>query len=365
MINKHLTDNIVDPDDRRQPQNDDQEEFAFISESDEIDFSAAEQDVSLDAQSFDLSKPTSDLTSVESDDMFRMYITEAASVPLLKAAEEVDLAQRIERGRLAQQEIGRGKLRPPRLSQLRRLVDDGHCAQERLIQANALLVVSVAKKYLGRGVSFMDLIQEGNIGLMRATKKFDYRRGFKFSTYATWWIRQAITRALANQSRTIRLPAYIGDLVSRARRAQHQLQQRLERLPTVEELADVLELPPTRVEELLASVQQPLSLQMVVNDENEDALGDLIEDTTSPNPEDKVDQLLRDENLRELLTSLPEREMQVLRMRYGLNDDDPMTLSEVGRRLGISRERARQIESQALSRLRQPVIRETLLPYNE
>ncbi len=304
-----------------------------------------------------------DLKNIETDDMVKMYIKEATRTRLLTADEEVELAQRIERGRMAQQELGRGNTAPSRLNQLRRLVEDGRSASERLIQANALLVISVAKKYIGRNVPFIDLIQEGNIGLMRAAKKFDYTRGFKFSTYATWWIRQAITRALADQSRTIRLPAYMGDQVNRMLRIQQQLQQRLGRAPTPQEVGEVMEMPVAKIEEMIKAIQQPLSLQMSINEDEDDALGDLIEDTTTPNPEDSTIQTLLGSDLKDILDQLPARELRVLQMRYGLLDGEPLTLNEVGRRLGISRERARQIESQALRRLRTPLSQYKLRSY--
>jgi RNA polymerase primary sigma factor len=304
-----------------------------------------------------------DLKNIETDDMVKMYIKEATRTRLLTAEEEVELAQRIERGRMAQQELGRGNTAPSRLNQLRRLVEDGRSASERLIQANALLVISVAKKYIGRNVPFIDLIQEGNIGLMRAAKKFDYTRGFKFSTYATWWIRQAITRALADQSRTIRLPAYMGDQVNRMLRIQQQLQQRLGRAPTPQEIGDMMEMPAVKIEEMIKAIQQPLSLQMSINEDEDDALGDLIEDTTTPNPEDSTIQTLLGSDLKDILEQLPARELRVLQMRYGLLDGEPLTLNEVGRRLGISRERARQIESQALRRLRTPLSQYKLRSY--
>jgi RNA polymerase primary sigma factor len=305
------------------------------------------------------------LADVDTNDMVRMYITEAIRVPLLTADEEVNLAQRIERGLMGQQELARGNVAGQRLTQLRRLIEDGHAAQENLIQSNALLVISVAKKYIGRGVPFLDLIQEGNIGLMRAARKFEYRRGFKFSTYATWWIRQAITRALADQSRTIRLPAYMSDLVNRMLRSQQQLHQKLGRQPNTEELAAVMEMTVGKVEEMIKSVQQPLSLQSPISDEDDEEFGDLIEDSTSLDPEGNAIQTMLREDLTGILDELPVRELKVLQMRFGLLDGEAMTLSEVGQRLGISRERARQIEAQALGRLRKPVIQGKLRAYTE
>jgi RNA polymerase primary sigma factor len=306
-----------------------------------------------------------DLENVEIDDSVRLYIREATHVPLLTAGEEAELAQRIERGRMAQEELGRGKVAPNRLKELRLLIEDGTAAREHLIRANARLVISVAKKYIGRGVPFLDLIQEGNIGLMRAAKKFDYRRGFKFSTYATWWIRQAITRALADQSRTIRLPAYMGDQVNRMLRVQHQLQQKLRRAPKADELAEALGLPTSKVEQMIEVTRLPVSLETPIGEEDEDVLGDFIQDNSSPDPEGNAMQALMQEDLTEMLAQLPPRELRVLQMRYGLLDGEPLTLSEVGRKMGITRERARQLESQALQRLRRPESGHKLRAYAE
>jgi RNA polymerase primary sigma factor len=315
------------------------------------------------AHSFEVSEV--DLESVEIDDTVRLYIREATYVPLLNAHEESDLAQRIERGRMAQKELARGNVGGKRLKELRQLIEDGMAAREHLIRANARLVISVAKKYIGRGVPFLDLIQEGNIGLMRAAKKFDYRRGFKFSTYATWWIRQAITRALADQSRTIRLPAYMGDQVNRMLRVQHQLQQKLHRAPKLDELAEALSLPTAKVEQMMQVTRHPVSLETPIGEEEDDVLGDFIEDSGSPDPEDNALQTLMHEDLSEILSQLPPRELRVLQMRYGLLDGEPLTLSEVGRKMGITRERARQLESQALQRLRRPESGRKLRPYAE
>lgn len=305
------------------------------------------------------------LKDIETEDMLKLYVREATRIPLLTALEEQELAQAIEHGRLAQKEITRGKVSPNRLKELRLMIEAGWSARERLIRANARLVISVAKKYVGRGVPFLDLIQEGNIGLMRAAKKFDYRRGFKFSTYATWWIRQAITRALADQSRTIRLPVYMGDQINRMLREQSKLQQKLGRMPTQEELAKALEVPPAKIEQMMEAGMQPLSLQMPVGEDEDDALGDIIEDNTVPNPEETTVGALLREDLQELLRQLPPRELRVLQMRYGLIDGEPMTLNEVGRRMGITRERVRQLEAQALHRLRTPQSQNRLRAYAE
>ena len=306
-----------------------------------------------------------DLEHIEIDDAVELYLREATRVPLLTAKEEGELAQRIELGRMAQDEIARGNTTPTRIKELRHLIEDGWAAREHLIRANARLVISVAKKYIGRGVPFLDLIQEGNIGLMRAAKKFDYRRGFKFSTYATWWIRQAITRALAEHSRTIRLPVYMGDQVSKMLRVQHQLQQRLGRAPTKNELAEALEIPVGKVEQLIAATRQPISLETPVGEEDDEALGDFIEDRDSPNPEEVATQTLMHEDLEEMLAILPPRELRILQLRYGLLDGQALTLNEVGRKMGVTRERARQLEAQALSRLRNPMAQHRLSGYTD
>jgi RNA polymerase primary sigma factor len=306
-----------------------------------------------------------DLSSVDTDDLVRLYLREAARVPLLTAEEESDLAQRIERGRMAQEELARGNVTTRRIKELRILIEDGWDARERLIRANARLVISVAKKYIGRGVPFIDLIQEGNIGLMRAAKKFDYRRGYKFSTYATWWIRQAITRAVADQGRTIRLPVHMGDQINRMMRTQHEMQQQLGRVPTTEELAEALEVPTTKIDQMRRVVQQPLSLQMTVGEEDDEEFGEFIEDTSTLAPEDSAMQSMMQADLQERLDALPPRELRILQLRYGLVDGQPMTLNEVGRKMGITRERARQLEAQALRRLRTAGNEQKLRAYTE
>jgi RNA polymerase primary sigma factor len=294
------------------------------------------------------------LAGVEVDDVLRIYLREAAQTPLLTADEEVDLSKRIERCRRAHEEISRGNLSEERRDELQRFIRDGQNARERMIRANARLVISVARRYSGHGLPITDLIQEGNIGLMRAIRNFDYRRGFKFSTYATWWVRQGISRALADQSRTIRLPAYLSDQVGRLRRVQADLQQRLGRVPTSEEMAEVMGMPPTRINQMIESLAQPMSLEAPVNEEMEGELGDMLEDVNAPNPEEAVMDSMLTEEVRAQLNDLPSRERQVLELRYGLGDIKPLTLAEVGQRLGITRERARQLEMQALERLRHP-----------
>ena len=304
-----------------------------------------------------------DLANIDTDDTIGLYLKEVSRVPLLTAEEEVDLAQRIERGRMAREELAKGNVATKRRLELRHLIEDGWAAREHLITANSRLVISVAKKYMGRGVPFLDLIQEGNIGLIRATKKFDYRRGHKFSTYATWWIRQAVTRAIADQGRTIRVPVHMGDQINKLLRVQHQLTQRLGREPSVEELADALEVPPKKVENMIQVARRPLSLETPTDDEEDSVLGDFIEDDEAPPPDDTATYNLLKEHLEDVLNSLPPREVRILQLRYGLLDGQAYTLEEVGRKMGVTRERVRQIEAQALSRLRHPTIRRRLRDY--
>lgn len=303
------------------------------------------------------------LANIDTDDTIGLYLKEVSRVPLLTAVEEVELAQRIERGRIAREELARGKVSPRRRLELRRMIEDGWAAREHLITANSRLVISVAKKYMGRGVPFLDLIQEGNIGLIRATKKFDYRRGHKFSTYATWWIRQAVTRAIADQGRTIRVPVHMGDQINKLLRTQHQLTQRLGRDPSVEELANALEVPPKKVENMIQVARRPLSLETPTDDEEDSVLGDFIEDEEAAPPDETATYNLLREHLSEVLNGLPPREVRILQLRYGLLDGQAYTLEEVGRKMGVTRERVRQIEAQALSRLRHPTIRRKLRDY--
>lgn len=304
-----------------------------------------------------------DLENIDTDDTIGLYLKEVSRVPLLNAEEEVELAQRIERGRMAREELAKGNVNNRRRLELRKLIEDGWAAREHLITANSRLVISVAKKYMGRGVPFLDLIQEGNIGLIRATKKFDYRRGHKFSTYATWWIRQAVTRAIADQGRTIRVPVHMGDQINKLLRVQHQLTQRLGRDPTVEELAIALDVSPKKVENMIQVARRPLSLETPTDDEEDSVLGDFIEDDEAPPPDDSATYNLLREHLEEVLNGLPPREVRILQLRYGLLDGQAYTLEEVGRKMGVTRERVRQIEAQALSRLRHPSIRRKLRDY--
>ncbi len=293
--------------------------------------------------------------ALDSDDVVGLYLKEAGRVPLLVAAEEVSLAKRMERAEIARQQLEELEDQLPLddVYTLREWVDDGELAQEHLVRANARLVISVAKKYIGRGVPFLDLIQEGNIGLIRATNKFDYRRGHKFSTYATWWIRQAVSRAVADQGRTIRVPVHMGDQLNRMRRIQLQLTQELGRDPLISELAVGMETTPEKIENLLEIARRPVSLETPIDEDGDSTFGDFVEDVNSPAPAEEVATNLLHEQLKTALDRLPNREAQILRLRYGLEDGRVYTLEEVGQAIGVTRERVRQLEAQALNRLRQ------------
>jgi RNA polymerase primary sigma factor len=293
--------------------------------------------------------------ALDTDDVVGLYLKEAGRVPLLTGVQEVELAKRMERGLLAAnklKEMG-DRLSPDDRYLLQDLVGDGEMAQEHLVRANARLVISVAKKYIGRGVHFLDLIQEGNIGLIRATNKFEYHRGHKFSTYATWWIRQAVSRAVADQGRTIRVPVHMGDQLNRMRRVQLILLQELGRDPSIEELAVGMETTPDKVEHLLEISRRPVSLETPIDEDGDSTFGDFVEDTNTPAPADEVATHLLHEQLQGALNKLPQREAQILRLRYGLEDGRVYTLEEVGQTIGVTRERVRQLEAQALNRLRQ------------
>ncbi|MGQ9887209.1 MAG: sigma-70 family RNA polymerase sigma factor [Aggregatilineales bacterium] len=293
--------------------------------------------------------------AIDTDDVVGLYLKEAGRVPLLTAEQEVELARRMEAAALARQQLEKygDSLPLDDVYALRETILDGEAAQEHLIRANARLVISVAKKYIGRGVPFLDLIQEGNIGLIRATNKFEYQRGHKFSTYATWWIRQAVSRAVADQGRTIRVPVHMGDQLNRMRRIQLQLTQELGREPTVEELASGMETTPDKIEDLMEISRRPVSLETPIDEEGDSTFGDFVEDVSSPAPAEEVATHLLHEQLTQALNRLPAREAQILRLRYGLEDGRVYTLEEVGQTIGVTRERVRQLEAQALNRLRQ------------
>jgi RNA polymerase primary sigma factor len=301
--------------------------------------------------------------SGDGEDTLSQYMREVGNLPLLTQDEEVQLAKRIERGHEARASLASGTVSDAQRKELQSIVEDGWAAQETLVTRNSRLVISVAKKYLGKGVPFSDLIQDGNVGLIRATKKFDYRKGYKFSTYATWWIRQAITRGIAEHSRTIRLPVHLNDQLNKLRRINHLLTQKLGRLPSSEELAEAVEWPHDKVEYMLEVSQTPLSLESPTNDEEDTTLGDYIADDQADSPIEEVSTNMMNSEIREVLQSLPPREAHILELRFGLADGKSHSLQEVGELVGITRERVRQIESQAMKRLRKPEIRSKLHAY--
>lgn len=303
-------------------------------------------------------------TGGPSADLFRQYLREIGRIPLLTAAEEVELARRVEAGLFAEEKLGSTPDLDSRLAHdLDRLVVMGRMAKRRLIEANLRLVVSVAKRYVGRGLTMLDLVQEGNLGLIRAVEKFDYARGYKFSTYATWWIRQAMSRALADQARTIRVPVHVVELINRVVRVQRRMLQERGYEPTPEEVAAHLELPPERVGEVLRLAQEPVSLHAPVGEEDDVALGDLIEDGDAASPVESAAFLLLREHLEAVLSTLGERERKVVQLRYGLADGRPRTLEEIGRLFGVTRERIRQIESKTLNKLRDHAFADQLRGY--
>jgi RNA polymerase primary sigma factor len=297
-----------------------------------------------------------DLSTISTDDTVGLYLKEMARVPLLTTEQEVDLAKRLERGLLSQKKLEKmnGTAGYKKRAELLGHVEDGRGAREHLIKANTRLVVSIAKKYIGRGVPFLDLIQEGNLGLMKAVEKFDYRRGYRFSTYATWWIRQTITRAIADQGRTIRVPVHMSDRIRRLYKAARQLEQVYGRKPTPEEIAQELNLEPRKVQWMLKVSWRPLSLERPVGEDEDTEFGAFIEDETTPTPTQSAYQNLLREKVEEVLATLTPREARILRLRFGLQNGRSYTLEEVGQKFGLTRERIRQIEGKALRRLRHP-----------
>ena len=301
--------------------------------------------------------PTTGFERVPSEDTISLYLREMSRVPLLNMDQEVDLAKRYEAGKAAREKLIKlnGNTTEKKRTELENIEQDGLRAREHLIKANTRLVVSVAKRYNGRGVPFLDLIQEGNLGLMKAVEKYDYRKGFRFSTYATWWIRQTITRAIADQGRTIRVPVHMVDRIRVMYKRTHELEQKLGREPTVDELAESLEIPKQKLEWMIRVSWLPLSLETPINeDEDESELGNFIEDQDTPTPSQSVYTKLLSEKIDEILESLPYREARILRLRFGLENGRFYTLEEVGKKFGLTRERIRQIETKALRRLRHP-----------
>ena len=342
---------------------DDEDDDIILDDEDEVE-----------VEKIDLSVPE----GVSVKDPVRMYLKEIGKVPLLSADEEIELAQKMEAGSVAVEKIPLLKERlaetgdeqekeeiQAEIKALQLDVDRGSDAKKRLAEANLRLVVSIAKRYVGRGMLFLDLIQEGNLGLIKAVEKFDYRKGYKFSTYATWWIRQAITRAIADQARTIRIPVHMVETINKLIRVSRQLLQELGREPTPEEIAEEMKMPVERVREILKISQEPVSLETPIGEEEDSHLGDFIKDDNVPVPADAATFTLLKEQLEEVLGTLTEREQKVLTLRFGLEDGRARTLEEVGKEFNVTRERIRQIEAKALRKLRHPSRSRKLKDYLE
>ena len=342
---------------------DDEDDDIILDDEDEVE-----------VEKIDLSVPE----GVSVEDPVRMYLKEIGKVPLLSADEEIELAQKMEAGSVAVEKIPLLKERlaetgeeqekeeiQAEIKALQLDVDRGSDAKKRLAEANLRLVVSIAKRYVGRGMLFLDLIQEGNLGLIKAVEKFDYRKGYKFSTYATWWIRQAITRAIADQARTIRIPVHMVETINKLIRVSRQLLQELGREPTPEEIAEEMKMPVERVREILKTSQEPVSLETPIGEEEDSHLGDFIKDDNVPVPADAATFTLLKEQLEEVLGTLTEREQKVLTLRFGLEDGRARTLEEVGKEFNVTRERIRQIEAKALRKLRHPSRSRKLKDYLE
>ncbi|MDY2912038.1 MAG: RNA polymerase sigma factor RpoD [Agathobacter sp.] len=345
-----------------------------MTEDDDADDIILDEEDEVEVEKIDLSVPE----GVSVEDPVRMYLKEIGKVPLLSAEEEIDLAQKMEEGNVAQEKIIILKKRieesedeaeiadlKEEIKTLQKDVDAGAEAKKRLAEANLRLVVSIAKRYVGRGMLFLDLIQEGNLGLIKAVEKFDYRKGYKFSTYATWWIRQAITRAIADQARTIRIPVHMVETINKLIRVSRQLLQELGREPSPEEIAEEMGMPVERVREILKMSQEPVSLETPIGEEEDSHLGDFIKDDNVPVPADAAAFTLLKEQLEEVLGTLTEREQKVLTLRFGLEDGRARTLEEVGKEFNVTRERIRQIEAKALRKLRHPSRSRKLKDYLE
>ena len=305
----------------------------------------------------ELVDPNTLVDSFSIDDPVRMYLKEIGKVPLLAPDEEIELAQKMSAGNLAKEQLEEaeeGSLSPEDQAELKKLAKAGDAAKQKLAEANLRLVVSIAKRYVGRGMLFLDLIQEGNLGLIKAVEKFDYTKGYKFSTYATWWIRQAITRAIADQARTIRIPVHMVETINKVIRVSRQLLQELGHDPTPEEISEEMNMPVDKVREIMRVAQEPVSLETPIGEEEDSHLGDFIPDDDAPAPQDAASHTLLREQLSEVLDTLTPREEKVLRLRFGLEDGRSRTLEEVGKEFNVTRERIRQIEAKALRKLRHP-----------
>ena len=309
----------------------------------------------VDIEEEELVDPNTLVDSFAIDDPVRMYLKEIGKVPLLTPEEEIDLAQKMNAGALAQEQIDEGEgLSKEDLAQLNAMLKEGEKAKQKLAEANRRLVVSIAKRYVGRGMLFLDLIQEGNLGLIKAVEKFDYTKGYKFSTYATWWIRQAITRAIADQARTIRIPVHMVETINKVIRVSRQLLQELGHDPSPEEIADEMNMPVDKVREILKIAQEPVSLETPIGEEEDSHLGDFIPDEGASEPSEAASFTLLKEQLVDVLSTLTPREEKVLKLRFGIEDGRTRTLEEVGKEFNVTRERIRQIEAKALRKLRHP-----------
>lgn len=335
-----------------------------------VEITEEEGDATIDDDEIPMTDmdPYAGLGHISSDDTISLYLREMSRVPLLDSREEIALAIRIENGKAAQIELGKlnGNATLQQKQELEKVVDNGKEARAHLIKANTRLVVSIAKRYTNRGVPFLDLIQEGNLGLMKAVEKFDYTKGFRFSTYATWWIRQTITRAIADQGRTIRVPVHMVDRIRQMYKQIHELEQNLGRTPTIDELSKAMRIDKQKVSWMLRVSWLPLSLESPINDdEDESELGHFIEDKETPTPIQSVYSKLLKEKVNDVLDTLPCREARILKLRFGLEDGKFYTLEEVGKKFGLTRERIRQLETKALRRLRQPQKSQQLRDYRQ